>query len=139
MQHKLERRLAKKHAYLVGMLSRKAESFATFAPKSQTTKKTKDMKPQPKTPVWLIRACYFCLSAVGLIAGLFLALFGPTPPDSATVRLLIWCAVEVASCVAAGILLGNHRKKWYTVALCVLAPLAAARVLVPVILLFTSL
>ena len=102
-------------------------------------KKQKTMKPQPKTPVWLIRACCFCLSAVGLIAGLFLALFGPTPPDSATVRLLIWCAVEVVSCIAAGILLGKHKTKWYTVALCVLAPLAAARVLVPVILLITSL
>ena len=96
------------------------------------------MKPQPKTPVWLIRACYFCLSAVGLIAGLFLALFMPTPPDGATIRLLVWCAVEVVSCIAAGILWGSHKTNWYTVALCILAPLAAARVLVPAILLLTS-
>lgn len=96
--------------------------------------------PLPKTPAWLVCACFFTLTLVGIFAACFLLLSG-IATDGASVRLLVWCAVEVAACVASGILFSKekNRRRWFSVCVYVLAAVSLLRIVVPLALTLSAL
>lgn len=95
----------------------------------------------PRTPVWLVCTCFFALSLVGFLEAIFLLLLFLSVLDSATIRLLVWCAVETVSCIASGILFSKSktRVRWFSVCVYVLSGISLVRIVVPLILMYSGL